>query len=140
MSMKQKNLIYHPKQVPIDIKKVKGVGEKRCECLGELAVQHSAKLAIGSQVLLSITSAKSDLSLHGRVIWIMGSEKNYLIGITFYGEDEAYKMRMLEQLCHIQAYKRKVANMEGRQLSDDEAAREWIIRYSKDFPEVALVH
>lgn len=140
MSTKQESLIYHPKQVPIDIKRVREMKEARCECVGELAVHCSTGIPVGTQVLLSLPTSESDASLCGCVVWLSGAGSDYLIGVTFFGEEEAYKMRMVEQLCHIQAYQHTVSRQEGRLLSDEDAAREWIGRYSKDFPEVVSVH
>ncbi len=139
MSTNRKSLIYHPKQVPVEIREVKVRRAVQCESVGELAVQHSGKISVGSQVLLSLYLAESEVSLHGRVIWLVGSAGNYLIGITFNGRREAYRMRMIEQLYHIQTYQQAVARQAGRLLTDEEAAREWIMRFSKDFPEVAPV-
>ena len=138
--MKQKSLIYHPNLVPLNIRKVRERVEMRSSCMGELAVHSQVYIPVGSQVLLSLYMGESTPSLYGRVIWLFGSDEEYLMGLTFDGADEAYKMRMVEQLCHIQAYRDAIARGEGRQLSDEEAAREWIGRYSAGFPEVAPVH
>ena len=41
---------------------------------------------------------------------------------------------MIEQICHIEHYRKEVARVEGRELSTQEAASEWISRYASDFP------
>jgi hypothetical protein len=41
---------------------------------------------------------------------------------------------MIEQICHIESYRRDVAQQEGRQLTTEEAAVEWISRYASSFP------
>jgi hypothetical protein len=41
---------------------------------------------------------------------------------------------MVEQLCHIEAYRRRVLQDEGRRLTDEEAAMEWIANYADRFP------
>jgi hypothetical protein len=41
---------------------------------------------------------------------------------------------MIEQICHIEHYRKEVKLAEGRELSSEEAADEWIKRYAGDFP------
>jgi hypothetical protein len=41
---------------------------------------------------------------------------------------------MVEQICHIERYRNDVAQREGRQLTAEEAALEWISRYASSFP------
>ena len=41
---------------------------------------------------------------------------------------------MIEQVCHIEHYRKEVMLREGRELSAQEAAREWISKYAGDFP------
>jgi len=47
----------------------------------------------------------------------------------------AYKARMTEQACQIQQYK-EMLEMQGRCVSIDEAAMEWISRYADKFPSI----
>ena len=42
---------------------------------------------------------------------------------------------MVAQICQIEDYKRGVAQHEGRALSSEEAAREWIGTYAEEFAE-----
>ena len=41
---------------------------------------------------------------------------------------------MIEQICHIEHYRKEVERLEGRALSAHEAAGEWISKYAGDFP------
>ncbi len=45
----------------------------------------------------------------------------------------AFKSRMLAQIARIDEYRRQMAHREGRELSRDEAAREWIHRFAEEF-------
>ena len=52
------------------------------------------------------------------------------------GEDQStdsFSERMEAQCCQIRRYRREVIRKEGRQLSPDEAAPEWIERYADSF-------
>ena len=48
---------------------------------------------------------------------------------------DAFKTRMLAQVLQIRKYK-EVLEKQGRKLSIDEAAIEWISRYAADFPSL----
>jgi hypothetical protein len=41
---------------------------------------------------------------------------------------------MVEQICHIEAYRRNILQTEGRVLDGRSAALEWIDKYAADFP------
>jgi len=41
---------------------------------------------------------------------------------------------MIEQICHIDHYRKEVLEREGRQLSSAEAAMEWVTKFAQDFP------
>ena len=43
---------------------------------------------------------------------------------------------MIEQICHIEHYRAEVEGKEGRELSSQEAAKEWISSYAGDFPAI----
>jgi hypothetical protein len=57
--------------------------------------------------------------------------------VTFLDAEVAFLARMVEQVCHIEDYRQSVSRIEGRQLSAEEAATEWIDRYARDFPAIA---
>ncbi|MEH6635670.1 MAG: hypothetical protein V7700_09125 [Halioglobus sp.] len=50
------------------------------------------------------------------------------------GEQENFVVRMEAQCSRIDEYREAVKRTEGRHLSEDDAALEWIARYAKDFP------
>ena len=71
-----------------------------------------------------------------RVAWCRKDNEHYEIGIEFLDRDEATSARIVEQVCHIEHYKQEVRESEGRDLSSEEAAREWIKRFAASFPKV----
>ena len=42
---------------------------------------------------------------------------------------------MVAQFCQIEDYRRDMAETEGRLLSSEEAAKEWIVQYAEDFAD-----
>ena len=49
---------------------------------------------------------------------------------------DAFLARMVEQICHIEDYRQSVCRVEGRRLSAEEAAVEWIAQYAAQFPDI----
>ena len=66
--------------------------------------------------------------------WCRRHNEHYLIGVEFLDAQDDYRARMVEQICHIEHYKKEVLEREGRLLSGEQAAHEWIHKYAQDFP------
>jgi hypothetical protein len=64
------------------------------------------------------------------------SADSYVTGVSFYSKNDAFRMRMLEQICHIEVYRKAVLANEGRELTSEEAAAEWIACYAASFPDL----
>jgi hypothetical protein len=44
---------------------------------------------------------------------------------------------MVEQVCHIEHYKNEVKRREGREISGEQAANEWIAKFAGNFPKLS---
>jgi len=102
--------------------------------LGGLAFISSQPLKVDQMVRVSIPILKQDNHLSGKVVWCEQSQNGYEIGLEFEGSKDVFRLRMIEQICHIEHYRKEVKLVEGRELSSEEAADEWITRYAGDFP------
>lgn len=72
----------------------------------------------------------------GKVVWVDQFAKGFDTGIEFENADELYSLRMVEQVCHIEHYRNQVKEHEGRTLSIEDAAEEWIKRFAGEFPGI----
>jgi hypothetical protein len=43
-------------------------------------------------------------------------------------------VRLIEQICYIEHYRQEVLISEGRKLTSEQAALEWIEKFAQDFP------
>ena len=102
--------------------------------LGGLSFQSQQALDTNQKVRVSIPLLGGEGSLAGAVVWCEPSKNGYEIGLEFESSEEISRLRMIEQICHIEHYRNEVKLTEGRELSADEAAKEWISRYAVDFP------
>ncbi len=104
--------------------------------LGGLAFISPNSLAVLDRVRVSISILERDCELIGNVVWCEKSDTDsgYEIGIEFEKSRDVFRLRMIEQICHIEHYRGEVLRIEGRELSTQEAASEWIPKYAGDFP------
>ena len=72
----------------------------------------------------------------GRVTRVDREAGRCVVAVGFLDRADAYRARMVEQICHIEQYRRDVWQREGRRLTAEEAAREWIERYAAAFPSL----
>ena len=102
--------------------------------LGGLAFMSQTPLEVLQRVKISIPLLRQDNHLVGNVVWCEKSGKGYEIGIEFEKSRDVFRLRMIEQICHIEHYRKEVERLEGRELTSQEAAGEWISKYAGDFP------
>ena len=134
--------IRHPSDIPIELN-VENVSDEQREflnnvSLGGLSFHSKVKLDIGSVVSISIPAIQPSFKAKGRVAWCTGGDRYYDIGIEILDKDQVFRTKMVEQICHIEHYKRKVNETEGRKLSGEEAAMEWISKFAANFPDVDI--
>ena len=103
---------------------------------GGLCFLARARLDTGDRLHVSIPLEDRTYEADGIVVWCRAAECGYRVGVKFEVETSAYTMRMVEQLCHIEQYRRSIRSQEGRELSSDEAAAEWVTRFAAEFPRI----
>jgi len=65
---------------------------------------------------------------------------HYDVGLRLLDPNDAFRVRMVEQVCHIEHYRNEISAREGRRLTSREAAVEWISKYSASFPDLGHGH
>jgi len=134
--------IRHPSSIPIEYKIAHTINKQQ-EALqnisiGGLSFQSSDYIKKNSPVKLHIPNMTPPFFAQGVVVWCTKRNKSYNIGVKFLDIQTAFRARMVEQICYIEGYRKKVSEIEGRQLSSEEAAAEWIAKYAKSFPKTAV--
>ncbi|MCU7861915.1 MAG: PilZ domain-containing protein, partial [Candidatus Thiodiazotropha sp. (ex Lucinoma kastoroae)] len=101
---------------------------------GGLCFLAEGQIEPGTEIHIAIPITPPLFHATGVVVWCRKEENNYLVGVKFTEQETAYAVRMVEQLCYIEHYKQTIKQTEGRTLSGEEAAMEWIERYAGEFP------
>lgn len=102
---------------------------------GGLCFQSDTYIAPGQLIQIKIPNGQSPFESTCLVAWCSVIEDGFDVGVTFADKDKEYAMRLIEQACYIEEYRKEVLSIQGRQLSEEEAAKEWIDKYASAFPE-----
>jgi len=134
-----RNFIRHPADIPIKIIKNESDDYNRQPLqdisIGGLRCRLNEPLAIGDEIKIIIDLVEPVLEISGKVVWCRAVNTSYEVGIEYRGEEDVYRLRMVEQICHIEHYRNEVQIREGRIISSEQAAREWIVKFAGDFPK-----
>jgi c-di-GMP-binding flagellar brake protein YcgR len=57
----------------------------------------------------------------------------YRTGVAFLDAESAFRAKLAEEMIQITEYRDKVLREEGREITEEDAAREWIEKYAKSF-------
>ena len=90
-------------------------------------------VAEGAAVHVKIPVGTPPFEGQAIVQWCRETEQGYEICVCFTDAEAVYSVRMVEQMCQIQHYQEHVWQEQGRRLSMEEAAAEWIEKYAWDF-------
>jgi hypothetical protein len=88
---------------------------------------------VGVMVRLKIALTEPAFETQARVIWCQAEDTGWQVGVEFLDPEDRFRARMVEQICHIERYRRELLEREGRRLSSHEAALEWIEKFAKTF-------
>lgn len=101
---------------------------------GGLCFVSPKPLSCGTRIFIQIPVLQEHFEAEAVVVWCQAVEKLYDVGVNFADTATEFAARMVEQLCQIEIYRKKVAKEEKRFLTSEMAAKEWISRYADNFP------
>ncbi len=101
---------------------------------GGLAFTSVECLDIGDVVELRIATVTPPFEARARVVWCRPEAPAFLVGVEFLDKGDAFRSRMVEQVCTIEGYRQQVLAEEGREISSQDAAAEWIAKFAGRFP------
>ena len=76
-----------------------------------------AGLDIGAIIELRIPTVDPPFEAHAKVVWCRPEYPKFLVGVEFLDKADAFRSRMVEQICTIEGYRQQVLREEGRDLS-----------------------
>lgn len=132
-----RKFIRHQVDVPLEVKKVsasaisrRGVNVSH----GGLSFLTDDPIEVGAILELRIPTVQPPFEVRATVIWCRREADGYCVGVAFQAAGDAFHVRMVEQVCAIESYRQQAA-ADGRTLSTQEAAEEWIAKHAGGFPQ-----
>jgi len=133
-----RKFIRHPSDIPIhyNLGKTAKFTKEHLKDIGHggLSFRSRVCLKTGKIIIIQIKIHNPGIKAKGVVEWCNSMNNGYEIGVSFDDEQTEFAVRMVEQACYIEHYKRDVLINEGRILSGEEAAIEWVEKNAADFP------
>ncbi len=133
-----REFIRHPTDIPIEYEIIGGSAPEHGVTVnvgqGGLCFPTRECVEPGTRIRLQIPLLDPVFATFGTVVWSHETETSPQVGVEFDDPQSAFNVRMIEQICHIEQYRRDVLATEGRAMTSERAAREWIALYAEDFP------
>lgn len=127
----------HPSDIPINVSSIgdgrDSISSLQNLSLGGICCEVDQFIESGTEIIINIPLVKPSYEGHGVVVWCRREDDHYDLGIRFVEKEEAFKSRMVSQICQIEHYKKQVQENEGRDLDGEQAAKEWISKFAAGF-------
>jgi len=134
----KRNFIRHPLGSPIQHRFLDSQSLRRNYVRnvseGGLCFRSRTYIAPDQFIEIKIPNGESAFESTCLVAWCKNTGKDFEVGVKFEDQDAEFAMRLVEQACYIEEYQKDVLSKQGRQLSAEEAAKEWIEKYAGSFP------
>lgn len=137
----KRQFIRHPSSIPVEVtRSSRTFGDSTMKDIGYggLSFNTSHPIKEGTVIRIAIPAIDQDFSISAHVVWNKLTDNGYLTGVEFASRNDFFKLRMIEQVCQAEQYRIQVWRREGRELSSEEAAMEWIEKYADRFPQYDL--
>jgi len=130
----------HQAHIPVEIELENGGGIVSHASIasisaGGLMFRAGGEITRGTSLKVTLADSWPCYVTRGQCVWCRCIGDLYEVGVAFHHPNESFKARMLAQFGQIEDYRQRVELNEGRQLSRDEAAQEWIGLYAELFDE-----
>ena len=134
-----RRFIRHPTSIPLDFSVDKTQNSTRMKDVGAGGLCFISKNPIDKNTPIHITIPifEPKFVTNGIVRWCHQEGSSFLIGIAFQKESATFEIPLIEQICHIENYRKQKNTKEGLNITSEEAAIEWIEKYAASFPKIS---
>lgn len=138
-SNEAREYLRHTVNVPLEVTTVSAAPKTARQGInvsyGGLAFTMEECLENGQIIHLRIPTIDPPFEANARVVWCRPEGEQWLVGVEFLDSTHAFQSRMVQQVCSIENYRQEVRKNEGRELTTQEAAAEWIGKFAGRFPD-----
>ena len=101
--------------------------------LGGLSFIATDRIDISEHIEVRFPVLREDTVLDGKVVWCEKTQRGYEVGLEFGDPEEIDRLKVIEHICHIENYRKEIETREGRKISSEQAAHEWVSRFAGNF-------
>jgi hypothetical protein len=135
----QTGFIHHPTSFPIEYKLLRKWHDitGRAAKTGRLGVIFTSETYIkpGQLLEIIIPLRNEAVQFTGKVVLVRHYGDHYEIGVGLFHNEDACKVRIVEQICHIEAYLHHRKFKDGPYTNNrDRLTKEWIAKYAANIP------
>jgi hypothetical protein len=135
----RRSFIRHTAGVPLEVRCLPGSPASTLQSVnvstGGLSFVSDEHHEMGAIIQIRIPTVNPPFEARAKVVWTRPEGDGWCVGVQFLEENDAFRARMVEQVCAIEQFRAEVRENEGRELTTQEAAAEWIARYAGRFPD-----
>jgi hypothetical protein len=135
----KREFLRHTIHVPLSVERPSDRGPVAGEGInvsyGGLAFLAEGCPSVGEVLKLRIDIVEPPFEAEARVAWCRPEGTGFLVGVQFLHSRAAFQSRMVQQVCSIENYRIEAEQREGRSLTTQDAAAEWIEKYAGRFPD-----
>jgi len=131
--------IHHPAGFPLEVRRL-WLGDWFDHDLGKdpgtlgLCFESDRYIKPGTILEISIPLRGVIQKFKGRVVLVRWNGDTCEIGMWLSSRTDVGRIRMVEQICHIEAYLKHKRHKDGPFMSQERIAKEWITRFASSFP------
>ncbi len=131
--------IHHPTNFPLSWRKRRVPKKQESEAVtggGQIGLCFVSDKYIkpGTHLELTIPLRGNTEHFIGQVILVRKLEEQFEIGVWFDTREDAGRVRIVEQICHIENYLKQKRHQDGPFFSHERVAQEWVSRFASRFP------
>ncbi len=129
----------HPSCVPVRLREIPrpfAAGARpEGSTLGAIQFRVGRAVQAGAIVEIVVEVCGETERFRGDVHWVRRAARGFVVGVRLTDPEQAYRARAVEQICHVEAYRRRSNRRTGRALGIEQAASRWIARCARRFAE-----
>lgn len=141
IGVNQRRFYRHPLSIPI------GFQEKQARSShgpsvdiseGGICFLAERFLAKGAEINLKIPVGDRVFTIQGQVAYSnrLPNLNRFKTGVLFLNANDAFRAKLAEEMLQIKIFREKISKEQGREFTEEEAARQWIDKYAKKFGEL----
>ncbi|MCM8775842.1 MAG: PilZ domain-containing protein [Candidatus Omnitrophica bacterium] len=140
--MEKRQFFRHPLSVPIQYHETQSTAFEKTPSVdlseGGICFLSERYLAKGTRIGLRIPVGGQIFRINGQVAYChrMSKVERFRTGVAFRDATSVFRAKLAEEIVQIREYQKMLSRKLGHEVSQEEAARQWVGKYAKRFSEL----